>query len=350
MSRAQSEKDRLGSAFSQMIAYLQEMAASANRLAQGECDNQYRPAVRKRYVGQCLPADDRLPARDAPMWRTGWLRATGGRGHTAIRKGQARQRLPPDDLSICASWSTRWPRTPNNVGAAARTDECRCGTSQPGHGQVAATIQQVAQGTTQQTESVNQTTASVEQLGRAIESVAKGAQEQASAVAKSSELTAQTVDGHPPGATNARREPKVPLQAAQTARTGAKTVEETTQGHRKHQGQGQPFGPKGQRDGPAVRSRSATSSETIDDIASQTNLLALNAAIRGARAGEHGKGFARRRRRGAQAGGKVRTTTKEIATLIRGVQRTVTEAVQAMGSGAAEVTAAWAAPTKRGSR
>ncbi len=202
--------------------------------------------------------------------------------------------------------------------------------------QIATTIQQVARGTTQQTEAATHSAASVEQLRRAIENVSKGAQAQAEAVSKMAALTGSLSTSIQQVAGNANAVSVESNNAAVAARDGSSTVEDTIQGMesiREKVGfsaqKVQEMGNRSDQIGAIV--------ETIDDIASQTNLLALNAAIEAARAGEHGKGFAVVADEVRKLAERSSSATKEIGSLIRGIQETVSEAVKAMNESATEV-------------
>ena len=204
--------------------------------------------------------------------------------------------------------------------------------------QIAVTIQQVAKGTTEQTEGVTRTAGSVEQMSRAIDGVARGAQEQAAAVTKASQVASRISTAIEQVTNNAQAVTRDSAEAARYSRDGAKTVKETISGMeviRTKVGisasRVEEMGTRSEEIGAIV--------ETIEDIASQTNLLALNAAIEAARAGEQGKGFAVVADEVRKLAERSSLATKEIAGLIKGIQKTVNEAVVAMKESAAEVEA-----------
>ncbi|MEA4909969.1 MAG: HAMP domain-containing methyl-accepting chemotaxis protein [Anaerolineaceae bacterium] len=294
--RSEDEIGQLVSVFNRLITYQLEMARTAESLSRGDLTHDIQPRSQADLLGNAFASTIANLRR-----LIGAIKADAG------------------ELS---QFSNTLSRTAELSGQAT--------------GQIARTMQQIAEGAAHQAEGINSTNLTFEQMKQSFWVVSHGAEVQALAVQKNSQITGeisdviQRVSREAAGqVANAGRSVAATRDGAQVIESAVAFLERIRSSVNLATQSVEEMGRHSEKIGSII--------EVIDDIAAQTNLLALNAAIEAARAGEQGKGFAVVADEVRKLAEKSSQSTRDISVLITSMQKSTQDAVAAMGNSVGEV-------------
>jgi methyl-accepting chemotaxis protein len=331
----QDEMGDIGRAFAALIAYLQEMADAARRLAQGDVAAAVKPRSERDVLGNAfrqMIAYQQQVAEAAEQLAQGDVTVN-------VEPQSERDALGVAFDQMIINLRTLIGQTMRSASQVAdASEQLRVAVDQSNEAvqQVVTSVQQVAKGTAQQAQSVAEATTNVESIARAADGIARGAQEQAQGVQSTANLIndVSNIIGRVEQITG-----EVTVgnsKVTQAAYQGVSAVEQTGQGMETIRARSTAAATKVKEMGSRSKEIGRIV-ETIDDIADKTDMLALNAAVEAARAGEHGRGFAVVAEQVRKLSEDSKEATRDIGLLIERVQETVREAIAAMEQTVIEV-------------